>query len=178
MKTALQVVFRDIPPSPAIEAEIRRRAAKLEQAADLMSCRVTLCSSGRHKHQGVMREVHVDLKLPGTEIAVTRHHAEDLYVAMRDAFDAVRRQVDEYRRRIQGEVKTHAMPLRGRVVRLSGDGFGFIEDGDGREYYFARENVAGPEFDALAVGDEVQFLEAAGGDGPQAKRVTARSRAP
>lgn len=178
MKTPLQVVFRDIAHSDAIESEIRRRADKIEQSVDsIISCRVTVGSSGRHKHQGVLRGVHIALRLPRSEIAVTRHHAdEDIYVAIRDAFISVRRKVEEHLRREQGDVKTHAVPAHGRIVRLNPEGFGFIEDAEGSELYFARDNVVAPAFDMLEVGDQVQFIEAVGGDGPQAKRVTASRR--
>ena len=175
MTIPLQIVFRDIPQSDAIEAEIRKRAAKLEQASQkITSCRVTVEAAGRHKQQGVQRGVHIDVKFPRGEVAVTRHHAdEDLYVAIRDAFDAVRRKMEEHVRREQGEVKTHPEPLHGRVVRLNDEGFGFIEDAAGQEFYFSRDNVAAPDFDQLAIGTEVQFLEATGSEGLQARRVTA-----
>ena len=175
MTIPLQIVFRDIPRSDAIEAEIHKRASKLEQASQkITSCRVTVEAAGRHKHQGVQRGVHIDLKMPRGEVAVTRHHAdEDLYVAIRDAFDAVRRKLEEHVRREQGVVKTHAEPVHGRIARLNDEGYGFIEDSQGREFYFARDNVSAPEFEQLEVGAEVQFLEADGNEGLQARRVTA-----
>jgi len=174
MTIPLHIVFRDIPQSDAIEAEIRKRAAKLEQATQkITSCRVTVEAAGRHKQQGVQRGVHIDVRFPRGEVAVTHHADEDLYVAIRDAFDAVRRKLAEHVRREHGEVKTHPQLLHGRVVRLNPEGFGFLEDAEGREFYFARDNVADPGFDQLETGTEVQFLEAGGGEGLQARRVTA-----
>jgi ribosomal subunit interface protein len=109
MRLALQVTFRDMPRSDAVEAEIRRRAEKLDEFCDrIMSCRVTVETPGGHKHQGKLHSVHVDLKVPGEEIASTRRHEhEDVYVAIRDAFDAVRRRLEDYVRRTRGEVKQH-----------------------------------------------------------------------
>jgi len=174
MKVALQVTFRDMPRSDAVEAEIRRRAEKLEEFCDrIMSCRVTVETLAAHKHQGKLFAVHVDVKVPGEEIASTRRHEhEDVYVAVRDAFDAVRRRLEDYARRSRGETKRHEPLLHGRVQRLFDDGHGFIEDSDGNQYYFDEACVVNPG-DRLVVGAAVQFLGEAAAQGLQAKRVTA-----
>ena len=175
MKVALQVTFRDMPRSDAVEAEIRRRAAKLEDFCDrIMSCRVTVETPGAHKHQGKLFAVHVDVKVPGEEIASTRRQEnEDVYVAIRDAFEAVRRRLEDYMQRSRGETKRHEPLLHGRVVRLFDDGHGFIEDGEGNEYYFDEAGVVRPG-DKLVVGTAVEFLGEAAAQGLQAKRVTAQ----
>jgi ribosomal subunit interface protein len=174
MRIPVQVTFRDMPRSEAVEAEIRRRAEKLEEFCDrIMSCRVTVETPGGHKHQGKLHSVHIDLKVPGEEIASTRRHEhEDVYVAVRDAFDAVRRRLEDYVRRIRGDTKQHESLLRGRVVRLFDDGHGFIADADGNEYYFDQASVVRPD-ERLAVGEAVEFLGQAASQGLQAKRVTA-----
>ncbi len=51
--------------------------------------------------------MRIDIGVPGGEIVVNRDHAEDVYVALRDAFDAAKRQVEDYARKIRGDVKTH-----------------------------------------------------------------------
>jgi len=175
MKVALQVTLRDMPRSDAVEAEIRRRAAKLEDFCDrIMSCRVTVETPGAHKHQGKLFAVHVDVKVPGEEIASTRRQEnEDVYVAIRDAFEAVRRRLEDYMQRSRGETKRHEPLLHGRVVRLFDDGHGFIEDGEGNEYYFDEAGVVRPG-DKLVVGTAVEFLGEAAAQGLQAKRVTAQ----
>ena len=173
MRVALQVTFRDMPHSEAVEAEIRRRAEKLEEFCDrIMSCRVTVETPAAHKHQGRLFSVHVDLKVPGEEIASTRRHEhEDVYIAVRDAFDAVRRRLEDYVRRSRGDTKRHEPLLRGRVVRLFDDGHGFIEDAQGSQYYFDEPSVAATG-EKLAVGTAVEFLAEAAAQGLQAKRVT------
>lgn len=174
MKLALQVTFRDMPRSEAVEAEIQRRVAKLEDFCDrIMSCRVTVETPGGHKHQGKLHSVHIDLKVPGGEIASTRRQEhEDVYVAIRDAFDSVRRRLEDYLRRQRGDVKQHEPLLRGRVVRVFDDGHGFIADLDGNEYYFDQAGVV-RDGDRLGVGTAVEFLGQTAGQGLQAKRVTA-----
>jgi ribosomal subunit interface protein len=113
MELPLQITWRDVPPSPAIEADIRAKAQKLEQFHDhIVSCRVTVEAPHGHHHKGKLYRLHIELKVPGHEINVTRdpaeHHAhEDLYVSIRDAFDAARRQLQDAVRRQRGDVKQH-----------------------------------------------------------------------
>ena len=61
----------------------------------------------KHHHQGQQFNVRIDIGVPGSEIVVNRDHAEDIYVALRDAFDAAKRQLEDYARKIRGDVKTH-----------------------------------------------------------------------
>ncbi|HEU0202041.1 MAG TPA: HPF/RaiA family ribosome-associated protein [Burkholderiaceae bacterium] len=174
MKLPLQIAFREMPKSDAVEADIQRHAAKLDEFCDhIMSCRVTVEAPARHKHQGRLYSVHIDLKAPSEEIASTRHHEhEDVYVAIRDAFDAVKRRLEDYVRKQRGQTKPHAPLVHGRIVRLFEAGHGFIEDDDGNEYYFDRASVERPSFDQLEVGAAVEFLAELAALGRQAKRVS------
>jgi cold shock CspA family protein/ribosome-associated translation inhibitor RaiA len=144
-----------------------------------MSCRVVLELPARHQRKGKQYAVRIDLKVPGGELAVTREHDEDLQVAVRDAFDAARRRLEDYARRQRGDVKRHPPQCTGRVARLdAAQGIGFIAAEDGREYYFSRDNVVTPPFEHLAVGMPVHFIEDAAGEGLQAKRVSAHGKSP
>ncbi len=175
MQLPLQIVFRDLPHSDAVESAIRERAGKLDSFCEhIMSCRVTAGIIQKHKHQGKLFNIRVDLKVPDAEIVINRDEAEDIYVAIRDAFEHARRKLEEYARRRRHDVKSHETETRGRIVRLfEADGYGFIESADGTELYFHRYNVVHPDFDALRVGDKVTFLKEAGSEGPQANRVSA-----
>lgn len=174
MRLPLQIVQRDMPPSEALEAAIREKADKLDQFyGHIMSCRVTVEQPGKHKNQGREFKVRIDITTPGREIVVDRDHHEDVYVALRDAFDHAKRQLEDYARRQRGDVKTHEAESRGQVARLfATEGYGFISAQDGRELYFSADNVVHPSFDSLAEGMTVTYLEEAGGDSPQAKRVS------
>jgi ribosomal subunit interface protein len=114
MPVPMQITFRDMEPSAAIEERIRERAAQLERFADRIThCHVVVQAPHHHHHQGVLYEVHVDLTVPGAHVVVNRqptkkHAHEDIYVAVRDAFDAARRQLEDHVRRQRGDVKTHA----------------------------------------------------------------------
>jgi len=173
MQRALQIILRGMPPSDAVEERIRGKVEKLESFyAHITGCKVTVEFAGKHKQQGKLFNVRLDISVPGGELAVNRDLHEDLYVALRDAFDAARRQLEDYARRQRGETKHHEGKLHGQVSRLHEDGFGFIETADGQEFYFNRDNVARADFDKLATGSEVKFIAEAAGDGWQAKRVS------
>ncbi len=178
MQLPLQITFRNIESSPAVEAKIRERAAELDRYHDhIMGCRVVVESPHRRHHQGKLYHVRVDLTVPGGELAVSREPAEhrafeDVYVAIRDAFDAARRQLEDHARRRRREVKAHAAPPYGRVSKLFPDEeYGFIETPDRREIYFHRNSVLRDAFERLQVGSEVEFTEEQGDSGPQASTV-------
>jgi len=108
MQLPLQVTYRGMESSAALDAAVRERAGKLEQFHPrIVSCRVVVEQPARHKQQGKQFVVHVDLKVPGGEIAVNREHDEDVYVALRDAFDAARRKLEDFAREQRGDVKHH-----------------------------------------------------------------------
>ena len=174
MQIPIQITFHDVSRSDALEAHIRQKAEKLEEFhSRIISCRVTVEEQHKHHHQGRQFRVRIDLRVPGKEIVANRDHHEDVYVALRDAFDAVKRQLEEVAREMRGDVKAHVVSQHGKVARLFTDeGYGFIETADGRELYFSRENVVHPTFDQLTPGSEVQFIEEMAAEGPQAKRVS------
>lgn len=180
MLTPLQITFRNIDASPAVEAKVRKRVEELEQFYDgIVSCRVMIEAPNRRHREGSLYHIRVDLKVPGREIVVKRdpseHHAhEDIYVAVRDCFDAVRRQLEDHARRLRGDIKTHEVPGHGRIANLIAEkDYGFIDASDGTEVYFHRNAVAHESFDKLVVGDEVRFAmhPAEGEKGPQASAV-------
>lgn len=175
MQIPLQITMRDMDRSDALDTAIREHAVKLEQFhSRITRCRVTVEQMRKHHQQGRHFAVKIDLRLPGKEIVATRDHDEDVYIAVRDAFDSAKRQLEETARELRGDVKTHAPELRGKVARLRLDeGYGFIETGDGRELYFSRDNVVHPSFEQLEPGTVVQFIEELAAEGPQAKRVSA-----
>jgi ribosome-associated translation inhibitor RaiA len=110
MKLPLQVTFRDLVPLPSLEGDIRLRAAKLEQfAPDLMSCHVAVEATANRHHQGHRYTVKIDVRVPGEEIFAGDHHGhEDIEIAVRGAFDAMCRRLEDYARRRRGQVKQHA----------------------------------------------------------------------
>ncbi len=175
MQIPLQITLRDMPPSEAVETRIREKAQKLDSFYDrIMSCRVVVESPQRHQHQGKLHSVRIDLSVPGAELVVNRVEHEDIYVAIRDAFNAIGRKLEDYARRQRGDVKVHDVPHHGRITKIFPvQGYGFIETPDRRELYFNRNSVVEAEFEQLEIGAEVSYVEEQGNEGPQARRVSA-----
>ena len=178
MQQPLQITFRDIPPSESVEAVIREKAEKLDQYFEkIMTCRVTVESPHSHQHQGRLYHVRVDITVPGTELVASRSHDknhahEDVYVAIRDAFDAAKRQLQEYKGKLKNKVKLHETPAHGEVTELAPDqDYGRIQSSDGRDIYFHRNSLVRGEYGELEVGSEVRFVEESGEEGPQASTV-------
>jgi cold shock CspA family protein/ribosome-associated translation inhibitor RaiA len=178
MQVPLKITFQDMNPLPAVEARIREGAEALEKVyPHILSCRVAVVSSARRHRQGRLHHLHIALTVPGREIVVNRdapeHHAdENILLAVRDAFDAIRRQLEDHARRARTEIKTHETAAHGRIRALFPD-HGFIEASDGLEIYMHRNAVVGGKYDTLAIGDEVRFAlhEGEGEKGPEASTV-------
>jgi cold shock CspA family protein/ribosome-associated translation inhibitor RaiA len=202
MEITLQITFRNMPPSEAIENNIKEKTAKLESFfSRIMSCRVVVEAPHRHHHKGKAYQVRIDLTVPGGELVINRapqrlaaaksngsalsekelaenhepsKHAahEDVYVAVRDAFNAAGRKLQDYARRQSGVVKVHEPVAHAQVSKLfPQEGYGFLETAEGREIYFHGNSVLQPGFDRLKVGAEVHFAEEQGEKGPQASTV-------
>ncbi len=174
MQLPLQVTLRDISPSEAVEAYIRERASKLDLYCDgIISCRVAVEAPPRHHRKGRRYSVSIHLAVPGGEVVANRQAAEDLYVAIREAFETVRRKLKNHAQRQRGAVKKHEGQPHGRVSKLVPDeGYGFLETPDGREIYFHGNSVLNGSFARLTIGQEVRFVEEQGEQGPQASTVT------
>lgn len=180
MQIPLEIEFRDIEPSAALEARARKYAELLERfAPHIIRCHVTIEAPHRHHHQGKLFDVVVHITVPGADIAIRHAHPadhahEDPYVALRDAFRAARRQLQDYERKRRGDIKTHVEQPHGRISELDPErGFGRIETDDGRLIYFHRDSVLGQPFAKLQVGATVRFAEEPGDLGPQASTVHA-----
>ena len=115
MQTPIQITVRDMPHSPALDEHIRAKAAKLEQyCSQITSCRVVAEAPHKHQHQGRQIAVRLDITVPGREIVVNHEHGYDVYIALRDAFEAAKRQVEEYARIRRGETRTRQGGARRR----------------------------------------------------------------
>lgn len=178
MELPLSVTFRGMDSSPAIEGDIARHVEKLERRfGRIMSCRVVVEAPHKRQTKGRLYQVSVDLKVPGREIAANstgpKDHAHaDMHVAIRDAFDAVERRLQDHARKGQGAVKAKELPLHGHIQKLvAEDGYGFIRSSDGLEVYFHRNAVVDGSFDTLKPDQEVRFVLEDGEKGPQASTV-------
>ena len=177
----IQVTFRNLEPTPAMNAAVQKRAASLGRYfPGVLECRVVIQAPHRNRRKGKLYQVAVDTKIPGKKLVVHRNPAargahQDFYVAIRDAFDAARRELMDEARRRRLQVKFHSGESAGRVVRLFPEGYGYLETLDGREIYFHRNSVV-DGFERLGVGAAVRFSEEMGNEGPQASTVVQAGR--
>ncbi len=182
MQVPLQITFRDIEHSDAIEQHLRDETEKLNQffSHDIISCHITIEQSQKRQHQGKLYNLHVTVNVPHREqpIVVNKKENENLYLAIRESYDVLRDQIKSFSDQMHGLSKNHAELTAGKVVRLFED-FGFIEtlDPDHSEFYFHANNVVSPTFKDLKIGTHVHFIEAVGNEGPMARRVSAKKRA-
>lgn len=192
----IQITFRNIEPSAAVEGWVREEAAKLDEFYNhVMGCRVVVELPSRHRKWGGLYHVRVDLTVPGGELVVKRQpslhsaiqqvHGEklvkhlevksphkELRQAIDDAFQSMGRRLQDYARRQRGDVKTHEPVPRAEVTKLlPAEGYGFLETPGGREIYFHKNSVLDHGFDQLKIGTVVTFVEEEGEKGPQASTV-------
>jgi ribosomal subunit interface protein len=119
MVIPVQVTFRNMSTSEALEAAIRERAAKLDRFHPrIMACRVAVEAARHRQMRGLVFHVRVDVTVAHGEVvasgdtsAPTPH--ENVYIALRDAFDDVRRRLEEHAQRLRGEVKRHTLRRAG-----------------------------------------------------------------
>lgn len=180
MQVPLELAFDNMEHSDAIEARVRKKVAHLDKLYDrLTSCRVTIEAPHKHHRQGNKYNVRIFLGVPQGQLLVNRdpgdfYAHEDVYVAIRDAFDAAERQLKKYHRKMRGDVKAHEAPLQGRVVRIfPEEDYGFIATNDGREIYFHRNAVVNGSFDDLEEEQAVELVvfRGDGAEGPHASTV-------
>ena len=109
MPIPLQVTFRKMLPSPFVRERIRERTEKLEQFhRRVTGCRVVVEAPHRHHHKGKLYAIAVEVKVPGGMLTSHRnpgqcHEHEEVYVALRDSFDSIERQLEDFARRRRGE---------------------------------------------------------------------------
>jgi len=139
----IQIAYRNMEPSESISARVNAEAAKLNRYFDrITSCRVVVEAPHRHHRRGEPFHVRIELGVPREELVVTqapspKHGLEDggtskwvkhlepdgrhkeMYVTIRDAFKAARRQLEDYVRRLRGDVKIHGRILPVRTEKLS-----------------------------------------------------------
>lgn len=118
--TPTTLTFRGLDHSDAIEADVHERVAWLEQYyPNITSCRVLIEIPHRHQLKGRPFHVRIDLQVPGRPpIVVSRDpslhgSSKDIEIAVHEAFDAARRQLQDLARERRGEVKAHGADMRG-----------------------------------------------------------------
>lgn len=180
MQIPLDITYRDVDKTPALEELIRSKVAKLEDVCDhIMGCHIAVERAHTHPSHGSPYRVRLDLTVPpGHEIAVAKNPGEGvqydaLETVIRDVFDAARRQLKELTEKQQNHTKSHPEQAVGGIVSklFPSEGYGFLKTLDGQEVYFHSNSVLHDDFDRLTVGSGVQYFLSEGIDGPQASTV-------
>jgi ribosomal subunit interface protein len=186
MESRVQITFQGIPPSDAVRAAVFEHMERIERHHRVNRSRIVIAAPHLHSRHGNLYSVRIDATVPGAELFVNRDHHddqshEDVYVALRDAFEALERQfarrADRHARRRPERQAAPVGPSHGVVTMvLAHMGYGYIESDDGHEVYFHQDGLNGLDINALEVGSEVSFIEFEGDQGNQARaiRVVAR----
>jgi cold shock CspA family protein/ribosome-associated translation inhibitor RaiA len=178
MQTPPQVSFDDLPVNDRVRAAAFDHVAALERLWDrITGCHVVIAQPHRHHRQGRLWSVRVELVVPGGEIVVNHEHQqdhahEDVFVALRDAFEATERQLEEHVRHLREAEKARPERPHGRISQIFPlQGYGFIKTSDGRDVYFHRNALSDRDYATADIGAPVWFSEEQGDDGPQAIHV-------
>lgn len=125
------MTFRRVRGTEPLRDQIRERVDKLGTYGSVLSARVLVELAERHRHDGNHVHVRINLALRGETLIVdqrvstrptARARAEDRLrkqdelardhrrakVAIREAFEAAQRRLQDRERRRRGDVKTHA----------------------------------------------------------------------
>ena len=195
MLLPVQVTFRNMKDQARLKELVQKEAAKLELFyGRITSCRVVV-ERPQRAESSKLYHVGIDLGLPNGELVVkhtptlhgslqdmkterSRREAESVLVhknpqrAIHEAFQEMRRQLQDYARKQGGFVKSIPKLARGEVTVIYPDeGYGFLESTDGRQIYFHQASVLDGHFNRLRVGTRVRFAEEMGEKGPQASTV-------
>ena len=179
MQVPTEISFQNCEASEEARSEIVRQVQRLQKFSKrLTSCHVVVVGPESRHRRGDPFRIDITITMPQhNDIVVNRSKGskpehQHVLVAIRDAFSAAQRQIEDLVREMRGEVKVHSTEDHGRVVRfLAGKDCGFIEAANGRELFFHRNSVLDGAFDELVVGTQVRFVEEEGEKGPQASTV-------
>lgn len=180
LQTPLEIHFTNMERSDAVEKAARARVERLERLFDgITSCHVFVGASHRRQRKGNLYEVRIEVRVPGTELAVNNKPGdvnahEDVHVAIRDAFNAMERQLKKWKQQFRGQPKAREAPLQGRIAEIHpAEDYGQIATTDGRLVYFHKNSVIAGGFGELKEGDPVELVVRYGesGKGPQASTV-------
>lgn len=182
MTVPVEIAWHNMDSATDVEDRVRQRAARLQRMLDRIThISVVVEASHRRHHKGNQYEVRLDVGVPGGSLAVDRHPGNDnahfdVLVTVRDAFDAMERQLKRWIERHGGRPVVHEAPLQGRISDFDADaGSGRIATTDGRLVYFHRNAVVTGDFDEMSVGDPVELVVDPGEDAAGAHASTVRS---
>jgi hypothetical protein len=159
MPFTLQIKFRGIERSEAVESDIQQRAARLERFGDAITgCVVTV---EMHRQRGDRYGLRIELSTIAGNFSTTRaptldDSKNDFHSVIRDAFQTATRDLEQNAQLRQHDTLATDGPARGVVTRLF-TSYGFLVKPDGEEVYFGQNSLTEGQFERLAVGSIVGF---------------------
>lgn len=180
MQVPLELTFRHLDKSPAVEALIRKRVEKLEQfRQNIISCRVLVERPHQHESSGSPYRVLLILAVPlGKNVVVDsrpgQHElGESLQTIVNRTFETAERRLKRLTERQRGDIKAEAQRDNLGLVRrkFKEGGYGFLESLDNEDVYFHRNSVLHGDFERLEAGTMVRFEAELGDEGLQATSV-------
>ena len=187
METPLKISFKNMDRSEYVEKSIREKMDKLEQVYNgVTSCHVYVDAPHKQHRKGNQYEVRrIEVHVPGADLVVSNkpgdsNKHDDIYVALRDAFNAMGRQLKRRRRKITGEIKTHEGTPQSWIAEIDHEqGYGQIIATDGQLIYFHKNSVVGDNISDLKQRDPVELVVQTKENevGPQASTVRLISEA-
>ena len=102
MDRPLELVFRNMKPSPELKDLVHERASRLEHLYQhIIGCRVTI--ELENHRSGAIPDVRIDVQVPGRDLVVNQHsRGGDALTSVHNAFDAAAQQIKEYKARKNG----------------------------------------------------------------------------
>jgi len=183
MKVGLEVTYRDVERSDAIDTLIQEKLAKLERLCSYInSCHIAIEKAHDRPSHGSPYRVRIDLTLPPSHELVADSSPSDtnqhvaLDTVIRDAFSKMERQLKaqtrQQREAEKSQINTDPQDTTALVTKVFREqGYGFIKALDGEDIYFHRNSVLHDDFDRLEVGTGVRYVATMGEQGPQATTV-------
>lgn len=157
MQTPLQVSFHGMDKSASVEERIREKAEKLERYYGRMEgINVVVDADSRRHRNGNLYNIKIGIGVPGKDVFIDHsgpqnHAHEDINVAIRDAFDAARRKLEDHVRRLRGDVKSHSRAAKATIVQR-GEETAVAETETGEKLTLERSRLSADFFDRLSVG--------------------------
>ena len=185
MQVPLELTFRDVEKTEALENLVHDKVDKLNRVCDhITSCRVAIEQPQGNPSTGSSYRVRVNVRVPpGHDLVATREpsHGEvndPLETVIHRAFDAAYSQLEQLVEKQRRDVKAHpTQDTVGIVDQLFPErDHGFLKTPEGRTVYFHRNAVVNEDFDDLVLGTGVRFVEEIGEEGPQASTVQVVAR--
>lgn len=180
MRVPLEMAFKHVEPSAAMESLIRERVQRLHRYAPrIISARIAVEAPHLSPTEEPLEyRVRLEVSIPGQNLVAVRNRDDnqrpqhDPYRAIREAFTALESQLKSRAGRLRRGRHPRVGPPHAVVTQLHhGEDYGFLRTASGREVYFHRNSVLNDHFDDLEIGDEVRFEEREGLKGPQASTV-------